>query len=134
MLNPISVKRVILAEWLVDFRKGHLGLLGECRLAGFEPWSGDCVVFMSRCRTRIKMLFVDPTGLWVVHKKFAKGALATEIRFLERPQTKTLSFSELSMLLEGNRFTVTRRKETWRPKSLDKNQTPSEIESSSKIP
>jgi len=118
MLNLLSVKRVLLAQWCVDFRKGHLGLLGECRLAGLEPWSGDCVIFISRCRTRIKMLFVDPTGLWVAYKQFAKGALATEVQILERPHAKALSFSDLSMLLEGNRFTVTRRKETWKPHHL----------------
>jgi hypothetical protein len=118
MLNPILIKRVHLAQWRVDFRKGHLALLGECRLAGLEPWSGDCVIFVSRCRTRIKMLFADPTGLWVAYKQFAKGALATEILILERPQAKVLSFSDLAMLLEGNRFTVTRRKEAWKPQHL----------------
>jgi IS66 Orf2 like protein len=118
MLNPLLVKRVILAQWRVDFRMGHNGLLGECRLAGFEPWAGDCVVFISRCRTRIKMLFADPTGLWVDYKQFAKGAIATEIQILERPKSKELSFSDLSMLLDGNRYTVTRRKQTWKPLHL----------------
>jgi hypothetical protein len=118
MLNLLSVKRVILAQWRVDFRKGHLGLLGECRLAGFEPWGGDCVIFISRCRTRLKMLFADSTGLWVVYKQFAKGSLSTEVKILERPRAQVLSFSDLSMLLEGNRFTVTKRKQTWKPKHL----------------
>ena len=118
MLNLILVKRVLLAQWTVDFRKGHLGLLGECRNAGFEPWSGDCMLFISKNKLSVKILFADPTGLWVANKQFAKGALATEFKILQRPEAQVLSFSELAMLLDGNRFIVTKRKQTWQPQSL----------------
>ena len=60
-------------------------MLGECRVAGIEPWKGDCVVFVSRCRTRIKVLFADETGLWMSYKQFAKGAIATQIAMLTSP-------------------------------------------------
>lgn len=120
MLNALNVRRIILAQWCVDFRKGHTGLLGECRIAGFEPWSGDCVVFISRCRTRLKLLYADQTGLWVDYKVFSKGSLATEIEFLEKPHTKSLSSSDLAMLLDGNSYKVIKRKTTWKPSHLDR--------------
>lgn len=119
MLSVQGVKRIVVAQWLVDFRKGHLGLLGECRTAGFEPWSGDCVLFVSRCRTRIKMLFADDTGLWVAYKQFAKGSLSTELDWLHKPSAKTISVADLAMLLGGHKYTVTRRKQPWRPRHLD---------------
>lgn len=119
MLSLVAIKRVVLAQWRVDFRKGHTGLLGECRIAGFEPWNGDCVVFVSRCRTRIKLLFADETGLWLGSKQFAKGALATELDWLDRPHGKMLTHAELTMLLEGHRYTIVRRKPAWRPRHLD---------------
>jgi IS66 Orf2 like protein len=119
MLSSLLVRRILVALWRVDFRKGHLGLLGECRVAGIEPWNGDCVVFVSRCRTRIKVLFADETGLWVSYKQFAKGAIATQVEMLTRPETKSMSQSDFAMLLEGNSYTVTRRKVAWRPRRLD---------------
>ena len=39
-----NIRRILLAQWAVDFRKGHLGLLCECRLAGYEPWEGGCLM------------------------------------------------------------------------------------------
>lgn len=119
MLSSLLVQRIVVALWQVDFRKGHLGLLGECRVAGIEPWKGECVVFISRCRTKIKVLFADETGLWVSYKQFAKGAIATQIEMLTSPKTMTMSPSDLAMLLEGNRYKVTRRKRAWRPRHLD---------------
>ena len=119
MLNSLLVRRILVALWRVDFRKGHAGLLGECRVAGIEPWEGDCVVFVSRCRTRIKVLFADETGLWMSYKQFAKGAIATQIEMLTSPHTKSMTPSDFAMLLEGNSYTVTKRKRTWRPRHLD---------------
>lgn len=119
MLSSLLVRRIVVALWHVDFRKGHTGLLGECRVAGIEPWKGDCVVFISRCRTRIKVLFADETGLWMSYKQFAKGAIATQVEMLTSPKTKTMTPSDFAMLLEGNSYTVTKRKRTWRPRHLD---------------
>ena len=119
MLSSLLVRRIVVALWQVDFRKGHLGLLGECRVAGIEPWKGDCVVFISRCRTRIKILFADETGMWVSYKQFAKGAIATQIEMLSSPKTKSLTQSDFAMLLEGTSYTVTKRKRAWSPSHLD---------------
>lgn len=119
MITTLPIKRILLAEWLVDFRKGHLGLLGECRRNGLEPWSGDCVVFISRCRTRIKLLVADETGLWLGYKQFSKGTIATQLAFFADPQIKILSRSDLAMLLDGNKYTVTKRKAHWAPRNLD---------------
>ena len=77
------------------------------------------MVFISRCRTRIKVLFADETGLWMSYKQFAKGAIATQIEMLTRAKTKTMTPSDFAILLEGNSYTVTKIKRTWHPRHLD---------------
>jgi hypothetical protein len=84
-----------------------------------RPWKGDCVVFISRCPTRIRILFADETGLWVSYKSFAKGAIATQVEMLSSPKIKSFTQSDFAMLLEGNSYTVTKRKRVWSPRHLD---------------
>jgi hypothetical protein len=121
MLSLYAVKRILLAQWRVDFRKNHLGLLGECRKAGLEPWNGDCVVFVSKCKTKLKMLIADDNGLWIHYKHFSKGTMATKLAFLDFPTSSSLSQADLAMLIDGNGYTVTNRKQKWKPSHLDNN-------------
>ena len=57
------------------------------------------MLFISKNKLSVKILFADPTCLWAANKQFAKGALATEFKILQRPQAQVLLFSELAMLL-----------------------------------
>jgi hypothetical protein len=40
---PVTVRRVLLAEHRVDFRKQLNGLLAEAYRIGADPYDGDCV-------------------------------------------------------------------------------------------
>ena len=42
---PVTLRRVLLAEHRVDFRKRFDGLLAEAYRVGAQPYDGDCIVF-----------------------------------------------------------------------------------------
>ena len=111
---PVKIRRVILAQHRVDFRKGPDGLLGEAYLLGADPYSGDCVVFVKRDHTQLRALMGDEIGLYLVTRRFEGGRLSVLSTFEERPVGAPVSTGELSLLLEGARFTVHKRARSWR--------------------
>jgi hypothetical protein len=119
---PVTVRRVLLAEHRVDFRKHHDGLLAEAYRIGADPYDGDCVVFVKRDRTQIRVLVGDSYGLYLVSRRFEGGRLRVLLRFAEQPSRRTVSTGELSLLLEGSSFTVHNRAKAWRPAHRDQQQ------------
>lgn len=114
-MNPQMARRVLVAEYRVDLRKSHDGLLAEARRHGLCPWQGDVIVFAGRCRRKIKVLYADSTGLWVSYKKFSGGSMKTKLKFLDEPNVNEISTAELAMLLEGNKFDMVAKSKTWLP-------------------
>lgn len=111
---PVTIRRVFLAQHRVDFRKGPDGLLGEAYLLGADPYSGDCVLFVKRDHTQLRALIGDPIGVYLVTRRFEGGRVRVLERFAERPSGAVISAGELSLLLEGARFTVHKRAQAWR--------------------
>ena len=111
---PVTVRRVLLAEHRVDFRKRFDGLLGEAYRVGAQPYDGDCIVFVKKDRTQIRVLVGDRYGLYLVSRRFEGGRLRLLLKFAEKPTKKTISTGELSLLLEGSSFTVHKRAKAWR--------------------
>ena len=109
MLPPARIRFVHVAMHKVDFRKGHDGLLAECYNMALDPFAGDVVLFVSRCRRRMKLLFADDSGLWVAFKRFNKEAMKTKFRFLSDPGVKQISTGELQMFFEGSAYTIDKR-------------------------
>ena len=114
---PVKIRRVILAHHRVDFRKGPDGLLGEAYLLGADPYNGDCVLFVKRDHTQLRALIGDGIGLYLVTRRFEGGRLRVLQTFAERPMGAAISTGELSLLLEGARFTVHKRARRWRSSS-----------------
>lgn len=114
---PVTMRRVLLVQHRVDFRRGFNGLLAEAYRVGANPYDGDCVVFIRRDHTQIRALVGDGCGLYLVSRRFEGGRLATLLKFAEEPSTKGVSTGELSLLLEGSSFTVHKRAKAWRPAS-----------------
>lgn len=112
---PVTVRRVFLAEYRVDFRKHFNGLLAEAYRIGADPYDGDCVVFIKRDRTQIRALVGDSYGLYLVSRRFEGSRLRAVLQFAEERSTRTVSTGELSLLLEGSSFTVHQRAKAWRP-------------------
>lgn len=111
---PVRVRRVLLVEHRVDFRKQYDGLLAEAYRIGAQPYEGDCVVFVKKDRTQLRSLVGDEFGLYLIGRRFEGGRLRELLRFADRPSARTISTGELSLLLEGASFTVHGRARAWR--------------------
>lgn len=112
---PVTIRRVVVAQHRVDFRKGPDGLLGEAYRLGADPYSGDCVVFVKRDRTQLRALMGDAIGLYLITRRFEGGRANVLSAFAKRPSGVAISTAELSLLLEGARFTVHKRARPFRP-------------------
>ena len=110
---PVAIRRVFLAQHRVDFRKGPDGLLGEAYRLGADPYCGDCVLFVKRDHTQLRALIGDKIGLYLVTRRFEGGRLRVLQTFAERPSGTAISTGELSLLLEGAKFTVHKRARRW---------------------
>lgn len=111
---PVRVRQVLLAQHRVDFRKGPDGLLGEAYRLGADPYEGDCVLFVKRDHTQLRALVGDSIGVYLVMRRFEGGRVRVLESFAERPTGTPISTGELSLLLEGARFTVHKRARAWK--------------------
>ena len=111
---PVKIHRVFVAEHRVDFRKGLDGLLGESYLLGADPYAGDCVMFVKRDHKQLRALLGDRIGLYLVTRRFEGGRVRVLQRFAQQPTGRAISTGELSLLLEGARFTVHKRAPAWK--------------------
>lgn len=108
MIPVQFIKRVALVHHRVDFRKGHDGLLGISYELGLKPYEGDLVIFVGRNRDCFKFLMSDGSGLWVLYKKFKSGSLRRQFSFMDNPVVSTISLGEVSLLIEGAKYTLHR--------------------------
>ena len=106
---PVTIRRVLMAQHRVDFRKQHNGLLGEAYALGADPYAGDCVLFIKKDHTQLRALVGDGVGLYLVSRRFEGGRLRTLLTFAEEPTAASITTAELSLLLEGATFTVHKR-------------------------
>lgn len=111
---PSLIRRVILAEHRVDFRKRFDGLLGEAYRLGADPYGGDCIVFLKGDRTQLRALVGDRLGLYLVCRRFEGGSLRASFSFVRDPGSTTITSAELGLLFEGASFTVHRRVREWK--------------------
>ena len=77
MLGLGPATKVYLAVGATDMRKGFEGLhaLASERLAE-DVRSGALFVFTNKRHTRLKILFFDGTGLWLMTKRLEEGTFA----------------------------------------------------------
>ncbi len=100
MLTFASTQRVYLAVEPVDMRKQFNGLwsLAVEKLRE-DPFAGSLFVFTNRNRDRLKILFWDGSGVWVLAKRLEKGRFTWP---LTSGETKiNLEPAALTMLLAG---------------------------------
>ncbi len=102
MLSFPGSLKVFVAVEACDMRKGFNGLyaMASERL-GEDPRQGALFVFITRRHNRIKILYFDGTGLWVMTKRLEQGTFSWP-RAVE-PGTSKLSIrpEALAMLTDG---------------------------------
>jgi transposase len=102
MLSFSGSLKVFVALEACDMRKGFNGLhaLASERL-GEDPRQGALFVFSNRRHSRIKILYWDGTGLWVLSKRLGKGTFSWP-KTIEPGTTKLCLRAEaLAMLTDG---------------------------------
>jgi transposase len=77
MISFSGSLRIFLLVEGCDMRKGYNGLSALVSSGvGEDPRSGALYVFCNRRHTRIKVLYFDGTGLWVLSKRLDGAPLA----------------------------------------------------------
>ena len=75
MIGPGTDARVMVATRPVDFRKGADSLAALVKAEyGANPFSGVVHVFRAKREDRVKLVWWDGTGLWLMAKRLEQGA------------------------------------------------------------
>ena len=102
MLNMTGALQVYLAVEPVDLRKSFSGLYAlTVNILKEKPESGALFVFTNKRRNRIKTLYWDGTGLWVMIKRLEKGTFSWPKGVDVDGGKLTLRPEALSLLLNG---------------------------------
>ena len=118
MLTLSPATRIFLAAGATDLRKSFNGLYSIVvnEIEG-SPLSGNLFVFCNRYHNRIKVLYWDGSGLWVMAKRLEKGTFSwpeTTARSLE------LTVAELTLLLGGIDLKATKRRRWYRQRNRER--------------
>jgi transposase len=92
-------------------RKQFDGLIALVRsVLSEDPLSGHLFAFCNRRRDRIKLLFFDRNGFWVLAKRLERGTFAWPS---DESGRITWSAADLSLLLSGVDPATVRRRRWW---------------------
>lgn len=101
MILTHSVK-VCLATEPCDLRKSFDSLSAIVRQQlGEDPLSRTVFVFINKARDRIKLLYWDGTGLWVLAKRLERGRFCRPQGLKDKTTKLALKPEALEMLLSG---------------------------------
>jgi transposase len=102
MLSFSGSLKVFVAVEPCDMRKGFNGLYAAVtERLGEDPKSGALFVFCNRRRTRLKILYWDQTGLWVLTKRLEEGTFAWPKRVEPGCPKLALTPQALALLTDG---------------------------------
>ena len=102
MISFSGSLRIYLLVEGCDMRKGYNGLSGlVSRSFGEDPRSGALYVFCNRRHSRIKVLYFDGTGLWVLSKRLERGTFSWPKPGQAESPTLKLSPEAFAMLTDG---------------------------------
>lgn len=102
MLNFTGSLKIFLAADHVDLRKSFAGLWSvTLNTLKENPTSGALYVFTNRRHTRIKILYWDGTGLWVLIKRLEKGTFSWPKSIDIEDGKLELTPEALAILLDG---------------------------------
>jgi transposase len=98
---PPSV-RVFVARGATDMRKSFDTLAAlVCDVIAEDPQSGHLFVFLNRRRDRVKILWWDRSGYWLLAKRLEHGQFHLYDRAQGAGGGYEVTSSELALILEG---------------------------------
>lgn len=107
---PTSV-RIYLARGATDMRKSIDGLAAVTKqVLAQEPLSGHLFVFCNRRRDRIKILYWERSGFWLLHKRLERGTFAWPVPEDDDAMQVELPASDLMALLGGLDLRIAKRR------------------------
>ena len=102
MLSFPGSLRVFVAVEPCDMRKGYEGLSAQAaEVMREDVRSGALFVFGNRRRTRLKILYFDGTGMWVLSKRLERGTFSWPQAMEPGVGKVRLRAEALAMLTDG---------------------------------
>lgn len=108
MYFQTNLKQIIVFSGKIDFRKRFDGLLSLCYQNNYNPYEGDCVVFISRNNREIRVFCGDELGLYLLCRRFDGGRIKSLFSKNE------ITHGELSFLLQGAQIQVVHNVKPWK--------------------
>ena len=114
---PLSV-RIFVAREPVDLRKGFDGLsAATVNIVEEDPQSGHLFVFFNRRRNLVKILWWDRCGYSILYKRLEQGQFNVFDQAGGKKGAFELSYTDLSLILEGVDLRRSRRRREWQRSS-----------------
>lgn len=102
MLNFTGNLKVFLSTGPADLRMSFSGLYARTQnVLNEDPRMGALFVFTNRRHNRVKVLYWDGTGLWVMTKRLEKGTFSWPQGVDVKDGKLSLSPEALALLLDG---------------------------------
>lgn len=93
---------IYVATAFVDLRFGFDKLAGLVTAHfGKNPRDGALFVFLNKARNRLKILFFDASGAWLLHKRLDRGTFPLPVSLDSHATHIAVSTHELTLLLQG---------------------------------
>jgi transposase len=111
---PPAVKLFVARE-AVDMRKAFDGLAALVRdVLEEDPLSGHLFIFFNRRSDRVKILWWDRSGYWLLAKRLESGTFVLpKCRDGESVKSVRMTSSELALVLDGIDLTSARRRKRY---------------------
>ena len=102
MLSLTGSLKIVVALEPCDMRKGFDGLYGMvAQRLQEDPPAGALYVFSNRHHTRLKMLYFDGTGLWLLTKRLERGTFSWPRSAEANASKLKLTPEALALLTDG---------------------------------
>jgi transposase len=102
MLSFAGSLRVYLGMEPIDMRKGFEGLHGVVAQKLLEdPRSGALFAFTNKRRTRLKVIYWDKTGFWLMTKRLEQGTFSWPRSVDAKATSISLAPEAFAMLTDG---------------------------------
>ena len=99
MSEAIPVKHIYMGSRPDDLRKGINGLASIVQLLfNMDPYEHSLFIFTNNSRSRLKILYYDGTGYWLLLKRMDEGHFKWRI---ESSDTVMISAKQFARLIHG---------------------------------